>query len=151
MSAWRLVWKSLWHHWRLNLAVALGVTAATAVLIGALLVGDSVRASLLNLTLDRLGRIDEVLITDRFFREQLAAELADQRGFSKFFDRSVPAIVFTSATVERASGWSSTTGGLTAATKKRSPSKASSTGLTLAGEPIHQCTSTTTHPTRRRL
>ncbi len=53
---------SLRHYWRIHIAVALGVAAATAVLTGALLVGDSVRGSLRALTLDRLGRIDLVLI-----------------------------------------------------------------------------------------
>ena len=41
---------------------------ATAVLTGALLVGDSVRGSLKHLALDRLGGIDYVLVTPRFFR-----------------------------------------------------------------------------------
>jgi putative ABC transport system permease protein len=43
--------------------------AATAVLTGALLVGDSVRGSLRYLALDRLGDIDRVLVVPRFFRE----------------------------------------------------------------------------------
>lgn len=49
--------------------MALGIAAATAVLTGALLVGDSVRGSLQHLALDRLGRIDRVLAAPRFFRE----------------------------------------------------------------------------------
>ena len=39
-----------------------------AVLTGALLVGDSMRGSLRRLLLDQLGQIDEVLVTDPFFR-----------------------------------------------------------------------------------
>ena len=61
--------------WRTNLAVALAVMAASAVLTGALLVGDSMRGSLRHLLLDQLGPIDEVLVTDRFFRAELADEL----------------------------------------------------------------------------
>ena len=61
MNAWRYVTRSLFHHWRINCAVALGVAAATAVLTGALLIGDAMRGSLRTLTLDRLGRIDEIL------------------------------------------------------------------------------------------
>lgn len=38
---------------------------------GALLVGDSVRGSLTDLTLERLGKIDLLLINDRFFDPQL--------------------------------------------------------------------------------
>ena len=65
----------------MNLAVACGVAVGAAVLTGALLVGDSMRGSLRRLTLDRLGRIDEVLLADRFFRAKLADELAAEPGF----------------------------------------------------------------------
>ncbi|HUY36586.1 MAG TPA: hypothetical protein VMV69_27875 [Pirellulales bacterium] len=56
MSAFRLILVSLLHHRRMNFAVAFGVVAGTAVLTGALLVGDSVRGSLRHLTLDRPAR-----------------------------------------------------------------------------------------------
>jgi ABC-type lipoprotein release transport system permease subunit len=78
MSALKLVLRSLTFHLRINTAVALGVAAATAVLTGALLVGDSVRGSLRHLALDRLGGIDSVLITQRFFRTELADETANR-------------------------------------------------------------------------
>jgi len=78
MSPTRLILTSLRYHWRTNFAVACGVAVGTAVLTGALLVGDSMRGSLRHLTLDRLGRIDEALVTDRFFRAKLAEELAFQ-------------------------------------------------------------------------
>ena len=73
-AAWS--WRGLRYHWRTNLAVALAVMAAGAVLTGALLVGDSMRGSLRHLLLDQLGPIDEVLVTDRFFRAELAEEIA---------------------------------------------------------------------------
>lgn len=101
MSSLRFILASLTHHWRINLAVALGVFAATAVLTGALLVGDSVRGSLKTLTLDRLGKIDEALIADRFFRAELAAELAAKPEFKEHYSAAVPAIVFPRGTVER--------------------------------------------------
>ena len=41
--------------------------------------GDSMRGSLRNLALDRLGNIDEALMADRFFRVQLADELSQAR------------------------------------------------------------------------
>ena len=63
--------KSLLHYWRVNLAVMLGIITGTAVLTGALIVGDSVRGSLQRLTIERLGRINEILIADHFFSEQL--------------------------------------------------------------------------------
>lgn len=100
MSSWRFIVRSLTYHWRINFAVALGVMAATAVLTGALLVGDSVRGSLTHLTLDRLGRIDEVLVVDRFFRQQLVDELTGSQGFGDDYSAAAPAILFPSATVE---------------------------------------------------
>ncbi|MEX2141541.1 MAG: ABC transporter permease [Pirellulales bacterium] len=78
MSALTLVLRSLAYHLRINAAVALGVAAGTAVLTGALLVGDSVRGSLQHLALDRLGEIDSVLLTQRFFRTELVDETAER-------------------------------------------------------------------------
>jgi hypothetical protein len=63
------VLRGLIHHGRVHLAVVLGAAVATAVLTGALLVGDSVRGSLRDLVLDRLGDIDHALLSERFFRE----------------------------------------------------------------------------------
>jgi len=56
MSVWQVIGNSLRHHWRIHAAVAFGVAAATAVLTGALIIGDSVRGSLRHLVLDRLGK-----------------------------------------------------------------------------------------------
>jgi putative ABC transport system permease protein len=70
-----LVRRSLVYYWRTNLAVILGVATAVAVLSGALLVGDSVRASLRDLVLSRLGKTQAVVTSAQFFREQLAAEV----------------------------------------------------------------------------
>ncbi len=70
-----LVCRSLVYYWRTNLAVILGVATAVAVLSGALLVGDSVRASLRDLALSRLGKTESVVTSAQFFREQLATEV----------------------------------------------------------------------------
>jgi len=104
MTRWRYLVRTLLHHWRINATVAVSVAAATAVLAGALLVGDSVRASLRRLTLDRLGRVDEVLVTDRFFRAELAKELSASGQFSEFYAAAVPAILFPAGTVEKQTG-----------------------------------------------
>lgn len=85
--------RGLTHHWRVNFAVILAVAVCTAVLTGALLVGDSVRASLRDLTLDRLGHIDASLVAERFFREDLAEELSALPGFTDGFERVVSAIL----------------------------------------------------------
>jgi ABC-type antimicrobial peptide transport system permease subunit len=67
-----LLARNLGWYWRTNLAVLLGVTTAAGVLGGALLVGDSVRASLRELLLARLGHADVVVSRNGFFREELA-------------------------------------------------------------------------------
>lgn len=72
--------RSLIYFWRINLAVALGVAVATAVLTGALIVGDSVRGSLRDLSLSRLGKIDHALVSERFFRESLERDLERELG-----------------------------------------------------------------------
>ncbi len=100
MSFWRLVLTSLIHYRRLNATVAMGAAAATAVLTGALLVGDSVRGSLTAITFDRLGRIDQALVTDRFFRTELANELASGAEFKQDFSEAQAAILFPNATIE---------------------------------------------------
>ncbi len=71
----RLLLRNLAYYWRTNLAVVAGVATAVAVLSGALMVGESVRGSLLALAAQRLGATDVVVSSDRFFREPLAAEL----------------------------------------------------------------------------
>jgi putative ABC transport system permease protein len=81
------------YHWRTNVAVMLAVMAASAVLTGALLIGDSMRGSLRHLLLDQLGQIDEVLVTDRFFRAQLADELESQPSFSGHFSQAIPSVL----------------------------------------------------------
>src|SRR5262249_17309181 len=57
MTLFRFLLRNLLFHWRANSAVFLGVVVGTAVLTGALLVGDSLRGSLRDLTLRRLGWI----------------------------------------------------------------------------------------------
>lgn len=73
-----LVGRSLRHYWRTHLGVVTGCAIATAVLAGALFVGDSVRESLLRLALERLGRIDVAVDAGRrFFDDGLAARIGD--------------------------------------------------------------------------
>ena len=86
-----------------TLAVALGVAVATAVLTGALLVGDSVRGSLRDLTLQRLGRIDSVVVAGHPFRAALADELANDARFKEYFSAAEPALLLN-GTVQAGSG-----------------------------------------------
>src|SRR5271156_3785282 len=75
MKTSTLVRRNLIYYWRTNLAVILGVATAVAVLSGALLVGDSVRASLRDLVLGRLGKTESVVTSAQFFREQLSSDV----------------------------------------------------------------------------
>jgi ABC-type lipoprotein release transport system permease subunit len=93
MSLRHLVIRGLVYHWRTNLAVVLGVATAVAVLAGALLVGDSVRGSLRDLVLQRLGRTDHLVISTGFFREQLAADLEANPAFVPAFTGVAPLVM----------------------------------------------------------
>jgi len=76
MTLRTLILRSLRFHLRSHLGVLLGSTIGSAVLIGALLVGDSVRGSLRDMALARLGKIDAAMATgDRLFRAELATNL----------------------------------------------------------------------------
>ena len=71
-----LIRRSLRFYWRTHLGVVAGVALAGAILTGALTVGDSVRESLRQLALTRLGRITLALNSgDRFFRAALGNEI----------------------------------------------------------------------------
>ena len=74
MNLWTLVLRGLRHYRRTNTGLVAGSAIATAVLVGALVVGDSVRASLRGQAELRIGAVDAVLASnDRFLnREYLA-------------------------------------------------------------------------------
>lgn len=63
----RMIAAGIGHSWRISAAVALGVATATAVIVGALLVGDSMRGSLKDLTIERLGRTESMIAPGAFF------------------------------------------------------------------------------------
>jgi hypothetical protein len=70
-----LIFRSLLYYRGLNAALVLGVALATAILTGSLLVGDSVRGSLRELALARLGPIQFVLAAPQPFDAALAQRL----------------------------------------------------------------------------
>src|SRR5258705_1793505 len=82
MQISQLLIRNLTHYWRTTLAVVLGVATAVAVLAGALIVGDSVRASLRDLFVQRLGQTDLVITSADFFREQLATDIQNDPQFA---------------------------------------------------------------------
>ena len=91
--------RSLIHFWPLHLAVIAGAAVATAVLTGSLVVGDSIQASLRDLTLQRLGRVEHAVTGDRLF----AAALADRLGQSTG-SRAVPVLALRGAAVAAQGG-----------------------------------------------
>ncbi len=72
----RLLIRNLLFYWRTNLAVIAGVATSVSVLSGALLVGQSVRASLRDLLFQRIGATEFVVAADRFFRSDLSSAFA---------------------------------------------------------------------------
>jgi len=70
-----LVLRTLVHFFRLLIPVALGVAVSSAVIVGALLVGDSMRGSLQHIAMDRIGSIQRMVIAPRWF-DQSAIERA---------------------------------------------------------------------------
>jgi putative ABC transport system permease protein len=93
MTRGQLALRGLTHYWRTNLAVVAGVATAVAVLAGALIVGDSVRASLRALATDRLGRTDHAVVASTFFREALSDDIAADPASASQFTSAVPLLV----------------------------------------------------------
>ncbi len=104
MSTITLLKRNLIYYWRTNLAVVLGVSTAVAVLTGALLVGDSVRGSLRDLVLLRLGKTDHVITASGYFREQLAEDLQSHEQFPVEFQATCPLIIQEGSVTHQDSG-----------------------------------------------
>jgi len=95
-----LVLRGILYYWRTNAAVVLGVATAVAVLAGALLVGDSVRGSLRDLVLRRIGQTDRAVVSTGFFREALGDALAADASVAG----ATPLIAVEGAVSSQASG-----------------------------------------------
>ncbi|MGH9463244.1 MAG: hypothetical protein ACRD1X_18710, partial [Vicinamibacteria bacterium] len=74
------------------------------VLAGALLVGESVRASLRDLFLNRLGKTAYVISSAGFFREELASDLESHGAFSDSFGAASPLVALEGMVIHEASG-----------------------------------------------
>jgi putative ABC transport system permease protein len=81
MNLWKLLWRSLAYFRKTHLWVVLGTLISTAILVGALVIGDSVRHSLQQIVFDRLGTTEFALSTeDRFFEARMADDLSKSLG-----------------------------------------------------------------------
>jgi putative ABC transport system permease protein len=77
MNILKLLRNNLYFYRRTHLGVVLGVALCTAILIGALIVGDSIKYSLKQIVYARLGNTHFALQSgDRFFRSQLADDVS---------------------------------------------------------------------------
>lgn len=99
MNLRKLAIQGVVYHWRTHLGVVLGVMLGSAILSGALVVGDSVRYTLQSIAFSRIGETDLALPTgDRLFPTDLADRLTRKTG-----TKTVPALVLRGA-VRRADG-----------------------------------------------
>ena len=77
MTIATFILRSLRFYWRTHLGVLAGVAVTAAILTGSLVVGDSVRFTLKQLALARLGRVTQALtLPEHFFRAALADDLS---------------------------------------------------------------------------
>jgi putative ABC transport system permease protein len=82
--------RSLRFYGKSHLWVVLGTMISTAILVGALIIGDSVKFSLQQIVFDRLGNTEFALTSgDRFFRAEIADDL------SKILDTTVAPLLQT--------------------------------------------------------
>ncbi len=76
MTPRTVVSRSVGFYWRTHLGVILGTALAAMVLVGSLLVGDSVKATLKRQALDRVGHVESILTAgDRYFRSDLGHDV----------------------------------------------------------------------------
>jgi putative ABC transport system permease protein len=101
MTAAQYILASLRQYRRVHLAVAAGVAVATAVITGALLVGDSMRGSLRDLVLQGLGRADTVLLAEHPFHAGFASELFAAPEVKSHYREVVPLLLTTGAATSR--------------------------------------------------
>jgi putative ABC transport system permease protein len=77
MNVWKLLLRSLRFYKKNHTRVILGTMVSTAILVGALVIGDSVKFSLQQIVYQRLGETEWALMSgDRFFRAQIADDLS---------------------------------------------------------------------------
>lgn len=100
----QLLWRTASFYRLSFLLVTLGVAAATAVIVGALVVGDSVRGSLRSMAIDRLGRIELALLSPRFVSPELAGRLSSLSDYPRDWDPPLPAILFPNGSAESGAG-----------------------------------------------
>ena len=101
MSFWSILLRNLLYFRKQHAGACLGAALCSMVLVGALTVGDSVRATLSALADERIGQADLALLApDGFFREELSDEIQEELGTQSV----VAPIVITRGTVSSPDG-----------------------------------------------
>ncbi len=90
MSAWQLALRSLAYYAWANLAVTAGAAIAVAVLAGSLLVGDSVRGSLRDIAVGKLGPVWYAVFAEGTVTEELSSRIGEQSWFKGHFRSAMP-------------------------------------------------------------
>jgi putative ABC transport system permease protein len=81
MSFTRYIIQTIRHYRRLNFTVVLGIALSTAILAGALVIGDSVKYSLEQIAVQRLGKTSKVIVAgERLFGQHLAKSISAKTG-----------------------------------------------------------------------
>ena len=83
MSEWRLTYRNLVYYARYYRLIALATVIAVAVIVGSLMVGDSVRTTLVNRVTERLGDTETVIATSYSFLEDTILDHPLLRGNSR--------------------------------------------------------------------
>lgn len=77
MTIWKLLKRSIIHYRSTHLWVVVGVMVSTAIIVGAITIGDSVRYSLKRIVAERLGNTEVVLTSrDNLMRSTVAPQLS---------------------------------------------------------------------------
>ena len=93
MTIWSLVLNSFRYYAKSHVGTILGVAVGAMVLVGALLVGESVKGSLRNMAEARLGKVELTLSSnDRLFRAKLAEQIQTELGASTAAILQLPGI-----------------------------------------------------------
>lgn len=83
MTLFKIIIRSLKKYAMANIATAMGIAISTAVICGALIIGDSLNSSLLKIVDNRLGETTHTITAgDRIFTQDLATELNNIDGVS---------------------------------------------------------------------
>ena len=104
MTLLKLIGQSLRYYWHPHLAIILGVGIAVSTLSGALIVGESVRTSLKELALSRLGKTEYIVTAAAPFTEKLAERIRSSSQFEEHWRGAVPVLALDGVVIHEQNG-----------------------------------------------